>query len=193
MRRKHILLMLLSKYNGCLNEKAHTGLQSKPNHHFWRNIVLIWRRKNRLDRQTLIIQIWVCGKYFLKNKPSKPITSRKIQILSGTRDKTQDFKWKFKFSSFCYYELNNSPILKIKNCSDETSSDTEKCNFFWYCTSKCESSAITQWIKMVTNHVGKDTFKVRNRTMDFNIIIERSHTVVSENEINVDETTTVAF
>ena len=46
---------------------------------------------------------------------------------------------------------------------------------------------------MVTNHVGKDTFKVRNRTMDFNIIIERSHTVVSETEINVDETTTVVF
>ena len=46
---------------------------------------------------------------------------------------------------------------------------------------------------MLTNHVGKDTFKVRKRTMDFNVIIERSYSVVSDTETNVDETTTVAF
>lgn len=115
MRRKHILLMLLSKHNGCLNEKAHMGLQSKPNHHFWGNIVLIWRRKKRLDRQTLIIPIWVRGKYFLKNKPSEPITSRKIQIFSGTHDKIQDFKWKFKFSKVSVtMTLITHQYLKLK-------------------------------------------------------------------------------
>ena len=115
MRRKHILLMLLSKHNGCLNEKAHMGLHSKPNHHFWGNIVLIWRRKKRLDRQTLIIPIWVRGKYFLKNKPSEPITSRKIQIFSGTHDKIQDFKWKFKFSKVSVtMTLITHQYLKLK-------------------------------------------------------------------------------
>lgn len=58
-------------------------------------LFLFEEKKKDLIGKLLIIQIQVHGKYFLKNKPSEPISSRKIQILSDTHDKIQAFKWKF--------------------------------------------------------------------------------------------------
>ena len=72
-------------------------------------------KKKNLIGKLLIIQIQVHGKYFLKNKPSEPITSRKIQILSGTHDKIQAFKWKFKFSKISVtINLITYQYLKLK-------------------------------------------------------------------------------
>jgi len=64
------------------------------------------------NSQTVIIQIWIFGRYFLKiNKTSLWLLGKQPTVLIT---KNQVLKWKLKFKKTCVYhnELNNFPILK---------------------------------------------------------------------------------
>ena len=80
----------LSK-DGCL-EKKHLcdSLSCEPMLSFSWNTIFIWKQNQEI---IIIIQTWVFGRYFLKNEPIKPVTSRKTADNSCANDEIWLFKW----------------------------------------------------------------------------------------------------
>lgn len=73
-----------------------------------------------IEKQTMCIQIWVLGKYFLENKWSEAVTSRKTTeyLLPITLHFQIKMYVHLQFEDcICHYALDSFPILK--DYSDE--------------------------------------------------------------------------